>query len=85
SASYPTSFIMYLHEYINDERYLKDGFNFGQAVLSAYQAIRPSTGSTFEALCIFNLPFTFIKGLLCAVVTMLVYKPLSPIIKSKDK
>lgn len=56
-----------------------------QAVLSAYQAIRPSTGSTFEALCIFNLPFTFIKGLLCAVVTMLVYKPLSPIIKSKDR
>lgn len=52
-----------------------------QAILGAYKAIRPETGSIFEALCIFNLPFTFVKGVLCALVTMVIYKPLSPIIK----
>ncbi|HCB95196.1 MAG TPA: ECF transporter S component, partial [Ruminococcus sp.] len=52
-----------------------------QAILGAYKAIRPETDSIFEALCIFNLPFTFVKGVLCALVTMVIYKPLSPIIK----
>ena len=55
-----------------------------EAILGAYKAIRPSTDSTFEALCIFNLPFTFIKGVLCALVTVVIYKPLSPILKSKN-
>ena len=59
-------------------------FGGEEAILGAYQAIRPSTGSTLEALCIFNLPFTFIKGVLCALVTVLIYKPLSPILKAKD-
>lgn len=55
------------------------------AILSAYQKILPETGNIFQALCIFNLPFTLVKGLLCAAVTVLVYKPLSPIIKADRK
>ncbi len=55
------------------------------AILSAYQKILPETGNIFQALCIFNLPFTLIKGLLCAAITVLVYKPLSPIIKADRK
>ncbi len=51
------------------------------AILSMYQAILPSVGNIFSALCIFNLPFTFVKGVLCALVTVLLYKPLSPILK----
>lgn len=54
------------------------------AILSAYQQILPSVKNIFSALCIFNLPFTFIKGVLCALVTILIYKPLSPIIKGKN-
>lgn len=50
-------------------------------ILSMYQQIMPDVKSIFSALCIFNLPFTFIKGVICAAVTILIYKPLSPIIK----
>lgn len=56
-----------------------------KAILGAYQAILPSTKNIFTALCIFNLPFTFVKGLLCSLITILVYKPLSPIIKCERK
>ncbi len=52
-----------------------------QAVLAAYKEIMPSVKNTFAALCIFNQPFTFIKGVICALIVMLIYKPLSPIIK----
>lgn len=52
-----------------------------QAILSAYREIMPSVKNIFAALCIFNQPFTFIKGVLCAVIVMFIYKPLSPIIK----
>lgn len=50
-------------------------------VLSAYQAILPSVTGIFQALLIFNLPFTFIKGLLCVGISMLIYKPLSKLLK----
>lgn len=54
-----------------------------EAIMSAYKAIMPGIKNLFMALCIFNIPFTFIKGLLCALITILVYKPLSPIMKGK--
>ena len=53
------------------------------AILSMYQSILPDVENIFSALCIFNLPFTFIKGLLCGLITILVYKPLSPVIKGR--
>ena len=49
-----------------------------------YQQIMGSVKNIFSALCIFNLPFTFVKGIICALVTILIYKPLSPILKGKD-
>lgn len=51
------------------------------AILGMYQQLMPSVKNIFSALCIFNLPFTFVKGVICAAVTVIVYKPLSPIIK----
>lgn len=54
-----------------------------QAVLGMYQAILPSVGNMFEALLIFNLPFTLVKGLISVLVSMLIYKPLSPLLKGK--
>lgn len=54
-----------------------------EQIISAYQLILPSVDSLWKALLIFNVPFTFVKGLLCAMITFLVYKPLSPILKGK--
>ena len=54
------------------------------AIIGMYQEIMPSVKNIFSALCIFNLPFTFVKGLICALVTILVYKPLSPLLKGKS-
>lgn len=56
-----------------------------QAILQMYQAIVPGTKSILHALIIFNVPFTFIKGTICAVVSMLVYKPLSPVLHGKKQ
>ena len=49
-----------------------------EAILGMYQAILPSADSLIKCLIIFNLPFTLVKGLLDAVLCMLIYKPLSP-------
>lgn len=51
-----------------------------QAILEMYQLIRPSTQSIAEALLIFNVPFTIVKGLICSVVAVFIYKPLSKFI-----
>ena len=52
-----------------------------EAILNAYQTINPAATSLWKALLMFNLPFNFVKGLITAVLTFLIYKPLSPIIK----
>ncbi len=46
------------------------------AILQMYQLLRPSTQSVAEALLVFNVPFTIIKGLICSVIAIAVYKPL---------
>lgn len=53
------------------------------AILGMYQEINPNVKNTITALCVFNLPFTFVKGVLCALVTILIYKPLSPLLKGR--
>ena len=52
-------------------------------IIGLYSAILPSVDNLIEALLIFNLPFTFVKGSVCILLTFLVYKPLSPILKGK--
>lgn len=54
-----------------------------EAIMGMYQAILPSISTLWEALLVFNLPFTFIKGLLSVVITFLIYKKISPLIKGK--
>lgn len=48
------------------------------AILGMYQVLLPSVKNIFEALLIFNLPFTFVKGILVVIMSMLIYKPISP-------
>lgn len=52
-----------------------------EVILSMYQQILPSVDGIFEALVIFNLPFTLVKGLIVTAICLLIYKPLSPILK----
>ena len=56
-----------------------------EVIMGLYQKILPSVDSLEEALLIFNMPFTFVKGTVCILLTFLVYKPLSPILKGKKK
>ena len=50
------------------------------AIIGMYREINPSAGGLMECLVLFNLPFTFCKGLLDVALCFLVYKPLSPIL-----
>ncbi len=51
-----------------------------EAIIGAYQVILPSVDNLLECLLIFNLPFTFCKGLIDAIICFLIYKPLSPLL-----
>ena len=52
-----------------------------EAIIGAYQAINPKVQNLWQALIMFNMPFTFVKGMLTALICMLIYKPLSPVLK----
>ncbi|MBO4214540.1 MAG: ECF transporter S component [Lachnospiraceae bacterium] len=55
------------------------------AIIAAYKAILPMVNSIFSCLLVFNLPFTIGKGIIVTIITMLIYKPLSPLIKGKNR
>ena len=53
------------------------------AIIGMYQAINPNVNGLLACLLVFNLPFTFVKGALDAMLCFLVYKPLSPILHGR--
>ena len=53
------------------------------AIIGMYQAILPAADSLMKCLVIFNLPFTFCKGMLDVFLCFLIYKPLSPILHNR--
>lgn len=52
-----------------------------EVIVGMYTAILPRVTTLLPALLIFNFPFTLVKALVSVLVTLLIYKPLSPIIK----
>lgn len=54
-----------------------------EAIIAAYSAINPKVTNLWQALIMFNMPFTFMKGMISLAISMLIYKPLSPILKGK--
>lgn len=54
-----------------------------EVILGMYQAINPAVENLWQALIWFNMPFTFCKGMISVVVTLLVYRKLEPIINGK--
>lgn len=53
------------------------------AILKMYNEIFPSLDSLLKCLVFVNMPFTFLKGIISSVVTILIYKPLSGILKGR--
>ena len=49
-------------------------------IINMYKALLPVSDTLMKSLLIFNLPFTFAKGIIVAVITMFIYKPLSNLI-----
>ena len=56
-----------------------------ELIIAAYQAIVPAVKTLPQCLLMFNVPFTFVKALASVVITMLIYKKLSPILKGTNK
>ena len=54
-------------------------------IVSMYQAILPSVNGLLECLIVFNMPFTFLKGMFSVVITFLIYKHISPILKGAER
>ena len=54
-------------------------------ILDMYRAINPNVETLWDALIWFNMPFTFVKGLLSVALSFLIYKPLSHLFKKNAK
>ncbi len=54
-----------------------------ETILAAYQLILPEMRSILESLIVFNLPFTFAKGMINVALTLLIYKALSPFLHGR--
>lgn len=54
-----------------------------EKIIAAYQAIFPGVDGLLGCLVLFNLPYTVMKGILCAAITFVVYKHISVFIKGK--
>lgn len=60
--------------------FFEKAFMPASAILGAYRAILPSVKSIPQAILIFNVPFTFVKGMLDVLLTFILYKRISPLI-----
>lgn len=56
-----------------------------EAILGMYKVVYPGVKSLWQALWIFNVPFTFVKGLFTVIITFLVYKPIAPFLKGTNR
>ena len=56
-----------------------------EAIVGMYQAIFPKVDGLFSCLLIFNVPYTFFKGLIDTLLTFVLYKRISPLIKGTKR
>lgn len=52
-------------------------------IIGMYSTILPSSDTLLESLLIFNLPLTVVKGIVSTIITMLIYKRISPLLKGR--
>ncbi len=55
------------------------------AIISAYNTIIPVADTLPKALLIVNVPFTFVKGIVCCAINFAIYKKISPLLKGDKK
>ena len=56
-----------------------------EAILGMYRAILPVEGwGLIQYLLVFNVPFSLLKGVLVTLITFVLYKRISPIIKGRN-
>ena len=53
-----------------------------EVIIGMYRAILPGADTLFKCLLIFNVPFTFVKGVIASAVAIPLYKRLRPIFNS---
>lgn len=53
------------------------------AIVGAYQALVPGVDGLLQCLVLFNMPFTFCKGVIDTLLVFLIYKHLSPILHGR--
>ena len=51
-----------------------------EGIIGMYQLILPFVKNLLQCLLVFNMPFTFAKGMLDVLIAFLIYKPLSPLL-----
>lgn len=79
AISFPSNYFVVYPVYYN--------FFPKEAIISAYSAIASAIFgydgiiSIGQCLLFFNVPFTFVKGIISVIITRFIYKPLSPILK----
>ena len=76
AVSYPSNLFVVYPSYYN--------FMPKEAVLAVYQDLF-KVNSIEMAILIYNVPFTFIKGLISVVLSALIYQPLRPLLKGKQQ
>ena len=54
------------------------------AIIGMYSEILTSVGKLWQGLLISNVPFTIVKGLISTLITVIIYKRISPILKGKN-
>ena len=52
------------------------------AIVGMYHEILPSVNSLMDCLLIFNMPFTFVKGAIASVISVILYRKLRPVFNS---
>ena len=52
-----------------------------EGIIAAYNAIYSGINNLWQALIIFNMNFTFVKGMAVTAVSFLIYKKIAPILK----
>ncbi|MGP1362036.1 MAG: ECF transporter S component [Candidatus Fimenecus sp.] len=49
-------------------------------IIDMYKKLLPASNTLLKSLIIFNMPFTFVKGIIDAIICIFIYKPLSPLL-----
>lgn len=74
--SIPSNYFIVFPAYVKIAKFPLD------VIIGYYQKILPSVNSLMDCLVIFNMPFTFVKGLIAAVVSIILYRKLRPVFNS---